>query len=179
VTPASVATGSTALAPLDPGSFAEVACPEHRRAVYRLLCHLARDPATAEDLTQDTFVRAMRAWPSYDQARGTVRAWLLTIARSTWIDHARSERSRRKREAAYEAGDRRHEEAPPVHGISAALRAALSRLSEAEREVVALRVVLELSGAEVAAMLGISESSCSSMLHRAITKLRKEVPVDG
>src|SRR6476646_950612 len=66
VTPASVATGSTALAALDRGSFAEVASPEHRRAVYSLLCQLSRDPAAAEDLTQDTFVRALRAWPRYD-----------------------------------------------------------------------------------------------------------------
>jgi len=179
VTPASVATGSTALAALDRGSFAEVASPEHRRAVYSLLCQLSRDPAAAEDLTQDTFVRALRAWPRYDPARGTVRVWLLTMARSVWIDHSRSERSRRRREAAYGAEDRGHAEPPSVGGVSGALRAAVGRLSEAEREVLALRVVLELSGAETATVLGISESSCSSMLHRAITKLRKEVPVDG
>ena len=55
------------------------------------------------------------------------------------------------------------------------MAAALAGLTPTEREVVALRVLLDLDGAEAAAVLGISPSACSTQLHRAMTKLRKEL----
>jgi RNA polymerase sigma factor (sigma-70 family) len=60
-------------------------------------------------------------------------------------------------------------------GLSPALEAALSRLSAAEREVVALRIVLELDGEAAARVLGISATACSTRLSRALQKLEKEV----
>jgi RNA polymerase sigma factor (sigma-70 family) len=69
------------------------------------------------------------------------------------------------------------ESAEPVfgEGLSPALESALERLSAAEREVIALRVVLELDGEATARVLGISVSACSTRLSRALQKLEKEV----
>jgi DNA-directed RNA polymerase specialized sigma24 family protein len=60
-------------------------------------------------------------------------------------------------------------------GLSPALERALAQLSAAEREVVALRVVLELDGEGAARVLGISTTACSTRLSRALQKLEKEV----
>ena len=60
-------------------------------------------------------------------------------------------------------------------GLSPALERALAQLSAAEREVVALRIVLELDGEGAARVLGISTTACSTRLSRALAKLEKEV----
>ena len=64
-------------------------------------------------------------------------------------------------------------------GLSAELEHALAELSRAEREVVALRVVLELDGDTAARMLGISPSACSTRLSRALQKLEGMVSADA
>jgi RNA polymerase sigma factor (sigma-70 family) len=60
-------------------------------------------------------------------------------------------------------------------GLSPELEAALSRLSASEREVLALRIVLDLDGDAAARVLGISQSACSTRLSRALHKLEQEV----
>src|SRR5688572_26851868 len=62
--------------------------------VFSLACRIARDAAIAEDATQDTFVQAWRDASRYDAGRGTVRSWLLTIARARTLDRLRSRQSR-------------------------------------------------------------------------------------
>ena len=63
-------------------------------------------------------------------------------------------------------------------GLSPALETALARLSAGEREVIALRVVLELDGEAAASLLGISATACSTRLSRALQKLEAEVRDD-
>ena len=106
-------------------------------------------------------------------------SWLLAIARRVHVDHHRSDRARRARERGYAA--EQSIEAPPPDGpaaLSPALRDGLRRLSEAEREVIVLRVVLGFDGREVARLLDITPTACSTTLHRAMTKLRREVTGD-
>ena len=64
-------------------------------------------------------------------------------------------------------------------GFSPRLEAALAELSAAEREVVALRVLLELDGRTAARVLGISATACSTRLSRALQKLEEKVRDDG
>ena len=97
----------------------------------------------AEDLTGETFEKAFRSWRRFDPRRGTPRAWLCRIARSAALDHFRSEERRRRREDRYARGAQTVGDGELG---SSALEAALAQLSPAEREVVALRVLLELDG---------------------------------
>ena len=161
-------------------AFADAASAERRLAVYRYLVHVTGDRALAEDLTQETFEHGLRAWASYDARRGTPTSWLLAIARRVHLDHLRAERRRRGREARYAALED-PASAPPEgpSELSPALRTALSGLSASEREILALRVVLGLTGGEAASVLGISPSACSTALHRAMTRLRAEVSRDA
>jgi RNA polymerase sigma factor (sigma-70 family) len=155
--------------------FAEAA-KRHLDDVHAFLVYLTGDRAVAEDLTAETFARALERWHRYDPRRGGPRTWLCQLARSTALDHFRAEDRRRRREGRYAVAELR-ESAEPVfgEGLSPALERALAQLSAAEREVVALRVVLELDGEGAARVLGISTTACSTRLSRALAKLEKEV----
>ncbi len=153
-------------------SFADVA-PEHLDDVYAYLLYMTGDHATAEDLTGETFEKALRRWRRFDPRRASARTWLCQIARTTALDHFRAEERRRRREervAPPEAID-----APLVDGLSPQLEAALRKLSAGEREVVALRVVLDLDAESAARILGISATACSTRMSRALAKLQKEI----
>ncbi len=155
--------------------FAEAA-RRHLDDVHAFLVYLTGDRAVAEDLTAETFARALERWHRYDPRRGGARTWLCQVARSAALDHFRAEDRRRRREGRYAVAELR-ESAEPVfgEGLSPALERALAQLSAAEREVVALRIVLELDGEGAARVLGISTTACSTRLSRALAKLEKEV----
>jgi len=139
-------------------------------AVHRYLVFLTGNRAVAEDLTGETFEKAFRAWRRFDPRRGTPRAWLCRIARSAALDHFRAEERRRRREERYARGGAEVDEI--VLGPSA-LEAAVAQLTPAEREVVALRVLLDLDGPTAARVLGISPTACSTRLSRALKRLEE------
>jgi RNA polymerase sigma factor (sigma-70 family) len=139
-------------------------------AVHRYLLFLTGNRAVAEDLTGETFEKAFRSWRRFDPRRGTPRAWLCRIARSAALDHFRSEERRRRREERY-ARELPDSEEPALG--AGALEAALARLAPADREVVALRVLLELDGPTTAHVLGISPTACSTRLSRALKRLEE------
>jgi RNA polymerase sigma-70 factor (ECF subfamily) len=154
--------------------FAEAA-ERHLDDVHAYLVYLTGDRGTAEELTAETFARALERWHRFDPRRAGPRTWLCHLARSTALDHFRAEERRRRREGRYAVEAREGGDAVFGEGLSPALEAALARLSAAEREVVALRVVLELDGEAAARVLGISSTACSTRLSRALQKLEKEV----
>lgn len=165
---------SEALAP----TFASVAesCLDD---VFGYLLYLTKDRPLAEDLTGETFETAFRRWRRFDPRRGSARAWLLAIARSTALDWFRSDARRRRREARVGVSElRTPEDAPLGEGFSPALEAALRELTAGEREVLALRVVLEVDGEETARLLGISPTAVSTRLHRALAKLEERMRHD-
>jgi RNA polymerase sigma factor (sigma-70 family) len=155
-------------------SFAAVAESE-LDAVHRYLLFLTGNRVVAEDLTGDTFEKAFRAWRRFDPRRGTARAWLCGIARRVALDHFRAEERRTRRE------DRYARELDPVVEPAwgeGALAAALQELSPADREIVALRVLLELDGPATARLLGITQTTCSTRLSRALKRL-EEMMIDA
>lgn len=147
--------------------------------VFGYLLYLTKDRPLAEDLTGETFETALRRWRRFDPGRGTARSWLLAIARSTALDWFRSDARRRRREARVGVAElRTSEELELGEGFSPALQAALHELSAGEREVVALRIVLDLDGDETARVLGISATAVSTRLHRALGKLEERMRAD-
>jgi len=150
------------------------AAERHLDDVHAYLVYLTGDRATAEELTAETFARALERWHRFDSRRAGPRTWLCQLARSTALDHFRAEARRRRREDRFAAREQRDVEVFG-DGLSPELERALARLSTAEREVVALRVVLELEDEAAARVLGISATACSTRLSRALAKLEKEV----
>jgi RNA polymerase sigma-70 factor (ECF subfamily) len=154
-------------------------CEEHLDGVFGYLLYLTGNRTVAEDLAAETFERALRRLKRFDPRRGTARTWLLTLARSTALDHFRSEERRKRREGTYALQELDVDEGEiSGHGFSPAIEAALQSLSAGEREVVALRVLLELDGETAARLLGISPTACSTRLHRALQKLEEKVRDD-
>jgi RNA polymerase sigma factor (sigma-70 family) len=142
--------------------------------VHRYLVMLTGQPTVAEDLTAETFEKALRSWRRFDPRRGSERAWLFGIARRKALDHFRAEARRRRREEAYSREAPTAAE-PPLGGFSPELDAALRSLTAAEREVVALRVVLDLNADTAARLLGIGRTACSMRLARALHKLEERM----
>lgn len=155
-------------------AFADVA-HEHLDDVYRYLVFLTADPALAEDLAAETFERAFRSWKRFDPRRGSERTWLCQVARSRALDHFRCEARRRRREDRVAAEAREAVVEPFADGVSPELDAALQSLSAGEREVVVLRIVLELDALAAARVLGISRTACSMRLARALEKLAERM----
>jgi RNA polymerase sigma-70 factor (ECF subfamily) len=162
-------------------SFAEVAEAE-LDAVYRYLVYLTGDRGLAEDLAAETFEKALRAWRRFDPRRARPRTWLCSIARNVALDWLRAEQRRRRREETYNRHVESESAAEPTfaEGLSEPLERALHELSAGEREVLALRVVLELDGPSAARVLGISTTACSTRLSRALKRLEERMDdVDG
>ena len=155
-------------------SFSQAA-ERHLEDVYGYLVWCTGDRAAAEDLTGETFERALRLWPRFDPQRGSARTWLCQVARTAALDHFRSERRRTRREQLAATPERIDERF--VEGLSPDLEAALLRLSAGEREVVALRIVLDLDAPTTARMLGISPTNCTTRLNRALKKLEEALHV--
>jgi RNA polymerase sigma-70 factor (ECF subfamily) len=153
-------------------TFAEVA-EEHLDDVFGYLLYLTRSKETAEDLAGSTFEKALRLWSRFDPQRGSARTWLLGIARTTALDWFRAEARRRRREEAAALPERVDEAF--VEGLSPELETALAALSAGEREVLALRIVLELDGDATARVLGISPTAVSTRLSRALRRLEERV----
>ena len=143
--------------------------------VYGYLLYLTKNWAVAEDLTGETFETALRKWRRFDPGRGTPRAWLLAIARTTALDWFRADARRRKREERAESVERRVPADEFGDGLSPALQESLEALTAGEREVVALRIVLDLDGEETAGLLGISTTAVSTRLSRALSKLEERM----
>ncbi len=167
-----------ALSPETDTSFA-AACEEHLDDVFAYLLYLTGNRSVAEEVAAETFERALRRWKRFDPRRGSAKTWLCQLARSTALDHFRSEARRRRREGTYALLEPEVDEGELFgHGLSPALEAALESLSSGEREVVALRVLLDLDGETAGRLLGISPTACSTRLHRALQKLEEKVRGD-
>jgi RNA polymerase sigma-70 factor, ECF subfamily len=146
-----------------------------RDDLYAYVATLLRDSAAAEDITAQAFERAYRRRRTFDRRRGEERAWLFGIARNAALDELR----RRKRTARL-AGDPedvaaadRAEEETEVALRRTAVRAAMAGLPARDREIIALKFHAGMSNAELARVLGVSESNAGTLLHRAMQKLRK------
>jgi RNA polymerase sigma-70 factor (ECF subfamily) len=153
-------------------SFA-AAAEAHLDDVLGYLVYMTGDRHLADDLTAATFEKALKLWRRFDPRRASARTWLCQIARTVALDHFRSERRRTRREQL--AAVPEAYEARIVEGFSPELESGLRGLTAGEREVIALRIVLELDGEETARLLGISPSAVSTRLHRALGKLEERM----
>lgn len=144
---------------------------EHVWVVYGFLAYRLGNRDAAEDLTQTTFERALRAWSRFDPRRGSERTWLVAIARNTLIDHFRR--------AAHNRAEPLDERALSELALpdedpteSPELADALAQLPDRERELLALRYGGELTGPEIAKLVGLSLANVQQINSRALRKLR-------
>jgi RNA polymerase sigma-70 factor (ECF subfamily) len=152
---------------------------EHVWHVYGFFAYRLGTRADAEDLTQLTFERAVRAWSRFDPARSSVATWLIAIARNLLIDHYRATGRVRLESIEADAGREPHAltiDGPETDlGLSAELEAALEQLTEREREAIALRFGADLTGPQVAEVMHLTLGNVQQILSRALRKLRAQL----
>jgi len=146
----------------------------YQRRVYAVALRIVRRHDVADDVTQDTFVRAHRALDSFDRSR-PFGPWICRIAANLAVNHVRSP------EAREEGLPEGHAETPsdregPLQGVldreaSEQLQRAMARLSAEQRAVFVLRAVEGLSYKEIAEALDISAGTVMSRLFRARERL--------
>jgi RNA polymerase sigma factor (sigma-70 family) len=149
------------------------ALPRLRRFAHAL----SRNTADADDLAQATVERALRSQTQWQPGTSLLN-WLYRIMRNLWIDTVRSRSRREKFEAPAEEGDRIGQD--PRDAIDAsielqAVMAAMQRLPEEQREVVALILVEGFGYRETAEMLGVPIGTVSSRLVRGRTALLEQI----
>lgn len=140
------------------------------RRVYAYVAYRMGDGPDAEDVTNETFARALRYRDTFDASKGTPISWLIGIARrcvDESFSQARPGSDPPDREAA---GDL---EADAVERLT--MQAAVSRLDERDRELIALRYGADLSARQIAQRLEMSTNAVDVALHRARTRLREEL----
>lgn len=142
--------------------------------VYAFIAYRVKSRADIEDLTQQTFERALKAWPSFDPERASPGTWLTSIARNLIIDHYRRDRSDMHVDDPSLA---EQVEAPPEdegrYGLDPELERALSALGEREREILALRFGADLNGPEIAELTGLTLANVQQILSRSLRRLRE------
>ena len=152
----------------------------HQQAVFRFAYLLLGDPDDAEDVAQETFLRAWTHLKRFDTAR-PLRPWLLSIASnlaSNWRRAAGRYVSALTRAFRNEPVPDTIEEKSAQHLQADELWQAVQNLSQADQQIVYLRYFLDLPVAETAEVLQIAEGTVKSRLSRALKKLRTIIRED-
>jgi len=143
----------------------------YERLVFGIIVRLVRNPARAEELSQDAFVKAFRALHTYDRDR-KFSAWLLKIAHNVGIDELRKHAPETD-----ELDPATPDSSEPPHRLvehrelAEALHAAMGRLRPEYRELVTLKYEQELEYDEIVAITGLPLGTVKSSLHRARREL--------
>jgi RNA polymerase sigma-70 factor (ECF subfamily) len=140
------------------------------RRVYSYVAYRVGDGPDAEDITSETFERALRYKKSYDSTKGEPVAWLIGIARRCVEGRPMSHELSSEH---LDTADHRDLEDDSVRKI--ALSAAVGRLEERDRELIALRYGADLTARQIAEVQGAKTNAIEVALHRALARLREHM----
>ena len=165
----------------------EVLLTRHRRPIFNFILRFVRDPALAEDLLQETFLRVIRGSTNY-AVQSKFTTWLYTIARNLCVDASRRAKHRKAQsldaplDADKDGGatlldvtaDKKGQVDRAVIGkqLGERIQDAVSQLADEQREVFVMREVLNLSFKEIGEIVGVPENTAKSRMRYALEKLR-------
>ncbi|PZT72483.1 MULTISPECIES: ECF subfamily RNA polymerase sigma factor, BldN family [unclassified Streptomyces] len=156
---------------------------QYSDTVYRYIYYRVGSKATAEDLTSETFLRALRRISTFTWQGRDFGAWLVTIARNLVADHFKSSRFRLEVTTG-EMLDANEVARSPEDSVleslsNAALLEAVRRLNPQQQECVTLRFLQGLSVAETARVMGKNEGAIKTLQYRAVRTLARLLPDDA
>jgi len=162
----------------DRGAFDEIV-ERHAPSMYRFASAIASSPTAAEDALQDAFLGAWRGAKSF-RAEAPVRNWLIRIVRNAvYRQHRHRADEPAGTEALSELGAAAGWGDPEAAALGResreVLALAMEQLESADREILLLRDIEDLPGAEVASILGLSLAAMKTRLHRARLRLATKV----
>jgi RNA polymerase sigma-70 factor, ECF subfamily len=165
----------------DRGAFAEL-YDRYVDVVFRYVLFRVGDRELAEDVTSETFLRALRRITSISYQGRDVGAWFVTIARNLVLDHVKSSRVRLEVATAEIDDSQRVEAGPEQQVLSRVTRTALlecvSQLGDDQRECIVLRFLQGLSVAETAQVMERNEGAVKALQHRAVRRLAQLLPAE-
>jgi RNA polymerase sigma-70 factor, ECF subfamily len=147
--------------------------------IFRYTKFNINDETEAEDITQETFVKAWKNIEKFDVEREnwSIQAFLFTIARNLIIDRSRKKKELHLEEyLEIESTENIYESIERKNNIDL-IKSALSKLEETDRQIIILRFFEEMETREIANILGINDGALRVRLHRAMDKLR--IVVEG
>jgi RNA polymerase sigma-70 factor, ECF subfamily len=148
--------------------------------VFRFVLFRVGDRPLAEDLTSETFLRALRRISSVSYQGRDVGAWFVTIARNLVLDHVKSSRYRLEMTTAdildSSADDRGPEHEVVEEATAAELMRCVAQLGRDQQECIMLRFMQGMSVSETAAVMGRNEGAVKALQHRAVRRLAQLLP---
>jgi RNA polymerase sigma-70 factor (ECF subfamily) len=163
----------------DRGAFA-LLYDKYVDVVFRYVLFRVGDRELAEDVTSETFLRALRRISSVTYQGRDVGAWFVTIARNLVLDHVKSSRFRLEVTTAEVDDSGRVEAGPEQQVLAGATRSALleciRQLGDDQRECIVLRFLQGLSVAETAVVMARNEGAVKALQHRAVRRLAQLLP---
>lgn len=150
---------------------------DYFKVVYKYILSLSKDPLTAEEITQETFFKAMK---KINEFRGdcSVRVWLCQIAKNTYYNYVKKQSRFVELTEADEAGSYEEFDFWPNYDAKAAHRI-LHHMKEPYKEVFSLRVFGELSFSDIGELFGKSDSWARVTFHRARLMIKEELEYEN
>jgi len=154
----------------------------HTRRVFNLCYRFTGNPAAAEDLSQEVFLRVYRTLASYQTTQGAFPTWLTTVTRNLLVDHYRRSRRDRLTDSIDDAMPQLEEKHSPARApdraaeaaeLSAQLQRGLAGLSPELREAVVLRDLQGLDYSEIRTVLQVPEGTVKSRINRGRIELAR------
>ena len=144
-------------------------------SVYRYVLSLSRDPHVAEEISQETFFKALRSLDHF-QGKSSLKSWLCAIAKNLWL----SEQRKKKIQPIDDALPLPDPSIGPEEAIvqqdeSMRIHRLLHRLDEPYREVFTLRTLGQLKFRDIGELFGKSENWACVIYHRARARLKEEM----
>jgi len=165
----------------DRAAFAELYDATAAR-VHGLTLRVVRDPAQAEEVTQEAFLEIWRTASRFDADRGSAISWLLTIAHRKSVDRVRSAEAASRRESTYHHRNQTVEADTTAEAATASLeahrvRAALQALTEVQREAIELAYFGGYTHTEVASLLDLPVGTAKTRIRDGLIRLRDTIGV--
>lgn len=148
------------------------------RRVYDFIYFKTHHTETAEDLASVTWTKAIERLSSFDPDKGSFQSWIYKIAQNTVIDHYRAKRDLTAIDDSWDiaSGEDIERDAHARHSLEL-IQKHLGALDSRQRDILIMRLWQELSYAEIAEIMNISEGSAKMTVSRGLAKLRATMPI--
>ncbi len=150
--------------------------------VHGLVLRVVRDPAQAEEVTQEVFLEVWRQSSRYDAQRGSALAWLMTITHRKAVDRVRSAEAASRRDITWEQRNQEIEHDTTAEAAHASLEArrvrmALGQLTDVQREAIELAYFGGYTHTEVATLLDLPVGTAKTRIRDGLIRLRDTIGV--